>query len=46
MTIFTSAYYCKFTFSTTISYSTLGIIIYLFYRKKVIAQFKQEEENK
>ncbi len=40
MTIFTSACYCKFTFPTTISYSTLGIVVYLFYRKKVIAQFK------
>ena len=35
----------KFTFPTIVSYSALGIGLYLFYRKKVIAQFKKEKKK-
>ena len=42
MIIFTSA--AKFTFSTIVSYSALGIGLYLFHRNKVTAQFKREKQ--
>ena len=34
----------KFTFPTIISYAALGIGLYIFYRKKVIAQSKTREK--
>ena len=43
MIIFTSA--AKFTFPTIVSYSAFGIGLYLFYRKKVLAQFKRSEKR-
>ena len=43
MIIFTSA--AKFKFQTIVSYSTLGIGLYLFYRKNVIAQFQNKNKN-
>ena len=38
MIFFTIA--AKFTFPKFVSYSAVGIGLYLFYRKKIIAQFK------
>ena len=36
--------FTKFTFPKIISYSALGICLYLFYTKKVIAQFKARDK--
>ena len=36
----------KFTFPTIVSYSALGTVLYLFYRKKVIAQLKRRKNDR